>query len=411
MDEESDRKYASFIMTSALGVRKDDWVVVSAPVETRSFIGLLVAAAYEAGAAKVIVDWSDEALERLALEHESCASLAHVFQGDVDKRHEWLARKALHLAVTSPWISSFADCDAEKKEARDRAKRMAFQEYYASLMANEAPWCVIAYPNPAWAARVFPTLAPERALPRLHDALLDAARIHQDPARDWQEHVSRLKRRAARLNDLGLVSLYFKAENGTDITIPLAEGACFKGGAEETVDGRTFLANVPTEEVFSMPHRLGATGTVIATRPLLLSGVLVKNFRFTFRDGKVTSFTAEEGEEALSELLSLDEGASRLGEVALIAENTPIAQSGLLYESTLLDENASCHLALGAAYSMNMTDAFRLSPLERRERGMNSSLDHVDFMFGCADMRVTGTDKNGKVITLMENGEFLGDLA
>ena len=254
----------------------------------------------------------------------------------------------------------------------------------------------------SWAAKVFPQLAGEMAVNRLWDEIFQVMRLdHPAPVEAWQEHSKMLRRYCRLLNNGDIVQLHFRSGLGTDLTVPLAEGAIWCGGCDHTADGIAFQANMPTEEVFTMPHRNKVSGRVVSSMPLSYQGNLIRNFSFTFLDGAVVEYSAEEGGEALETLLGADEGSRYLGEVALVPYTSPVRRSGLLFYHTLLDENASCHLALGSAYPSNMKGCLEMDRQQRADRGFNESVSHVDFMFGTQDLQVVAQRHTDPVLASM----------
>ena len=232
-------------------------------------------------------------------------------------------------------------------------------------------------------------------------------RLNTDnPAEAWQKHTDEIERNCKILNESGIVRLDFKNSIGTDLEVELAEGNIWCGGSSKTVFNHTFEANMPTEEVFTMPHKTKVNGRVVSSMPLVYMGNTIDKFSFTFKDGVVVDYTAEVGKETLDQMLSIDEGCKRLGEVALVPYSSPIRESGILFLNTLFDENAACHLALGSAYCDNMKDFLELTKEEREARGYNESISHVDFMFGTQDLSVVGTTKDGKQINVFKGGEW-----
>lgn len=273
-------------------------------------------------------------------------------------------------------------------------------------MENRVKWTVAAHPTPAWAKTVFPDLSEDEALKKLWEKVFDATRVSMpEPVKAWQEHDAALKKHQNFLNEMQFEKLLYKGP-GTDLEVYLVEGHLWVGGSGKCERGETFMANIPTEEVFSMPHAFKVNGTVKATKPLAARGKIIDGFYFTFKDGKVIDFDAKEGKETLQALLDSDEGARRLGEVALVADNSPISNTGILFKNTLFDENASCHFAIGNAYSENIKNGAFLSDEEAKKSGMNNSIIHVDFMVGGPELSVIGVKKDGSKIELLKNGNW-----
>jgi aminopeptidase len=286
-------------------------------------------------------------------------------------------------------------------------EKMSFLRKYT--MSNGGQWTVIAAPNYEWAKKVFPDAKFSEVVDKLWDAILAASRVREDndPVQEWTEHMERLAAHNKKLNEYNFQKLNFKNDLGTDLEVKLVENHIWGGGGEIAQNGVYFAPNIPTEETFSMPHKDGVNGKVVSTKPLNYSGKLIEGFWLEFKDGKVVKYHADKEEDALKSLLELDEGSSRLGEVALISHDSPISNTNILFYNTLFDENASCHLALGNAYTMNIKDGHKLSEEELIKKGYNKSMTHVDFMFGSADMKVIGTTQDGKEVTVFEKGNFV----
>ena len=264
-------------------------------------------------------------------------------------------------------------------------------------MANKSQWSIVAAPNPTWAKKVFPNLEDEAAVEALWDAILSASRVtlDNDPVKEWEAHNKQLLEHNNILNKHQFDTLHFKNSLGTDITIKLVENHIWAGGGEVSANGVYFNPNIPTEENFTMPHKYGVNGKVVATTPLNYQGNLIEDFWLEFKDGKVVDYDAKSAKATLENLLKLDEGSSRLGEIALISHDSPISNSGILFYNTLFDENASCHMALGRAYPMNIENGNDLSKEELESKGYNHSLAHSDFMFG--------SSKDGKQVQIFKN--------
>lgn len=276
-------------------------------------------------------------------------------------------------------------------------------------MGNKAQWSLVSVPTVAWAKKVFPLLSDDEAVEKLWEAIFAAVRVDEtnDAVADWAAHNARLAGYNQKLNDFNFKSLHFKNGLGTDLVVELVEHHHWAGGAELGQNGVVFNPNIPTEEAFTMPKKTGVNGTVVSTKPLNYQGRLVENFKLTFKDGAVVDFSAEKEEAALKNLLNVDEGSKYLGEVALISHNSPISNSGVLFLNTLFDENASCHLALGRAYPMNVKGGNDMNEEELLAAGANMSMEHVDFMFGSADMRIIGTRFDGSEVVVFDQGNFV----
>ena len=277
------------------------------------------------------------------------------------------------------------------------------------MMASRGQWTIVAAPNNIWAKKVFPDLEENEAIEALWSAILEASRItyENDPVAEWEIHNKNLFKHNQILNSYNFDTLYFKNKLGTDISVKLVDNHIWAGGGELTPDGIVFNPNIPTEENFTMPHKYGVNGKVVATKPLNYQGKLIEDFWLEFKDGKVINFDAKVNKDALENLLKFDKGSCYLGEIALISYDSPISNSGILFYNTLFDENASCHMALGRAYTINVKDGTKLSAEKLETIGYNNSMAHSDFMFGNEDLSVIGITKNGDKVVIFEDGNFI----
>lgn len=402
------RKYAELAVRAGANVQKDQLLVLSAPVECADFARLCVEEAYKAGAGEVEVMWNDEQVARLRYENESTDTLSSIPPWQIERKRNQVDRQCAYLYIDADTPGLLAHIDGAKLQAANLARRTAMEPFQFYTMANHGQWSIVAIPTPAWAKKVFPGESEEAALEKLWEAVLMSVRLtlDNDPAAEWKKHNAILMANCERLNEYAFRSLHFTNSLGTDLMVNLVENHVWAGGGSTTRGGVFFNPNMPTEEVFCMPHKLGVNGRVAATKPLNYQGKLIENFVLTFKGGKVVDYAAEKGADALKNLLTADEGSSYLGEVALVPHRSPISQSGVLFLSTLFDENASCHLALGEAYPENVKGGTDMSRAELDAVGANYSKEHSDFMFGSADMRIVGTRADGSTVTVFENGAF-----
>lgn len=403
------QKYAALAVRVGVNVQKGQLLIISADVDCAFFARLCAEEAYRAGAGEVVINWSDETSTKLAYRHQSTETLCNVAQWRVEQRKNWIDRKCCFLYIESATPGLMAEIDGNKLQAARVAREAAFEPFEFYTMANFGQWSIVAIPTAGWAAKVFPGDEKDAALEKLWNAVLMSVRVRgdNDPVEEWRRHNGDLTRRSERMNQLNFHSLHFQNALGTDLTVELVRGHVWEGGCSTAKSGVVFNPNMPTEEVFTMPAMSGVNGRVYATMPLSYQGKMIENFHLDFEDGKVVRFAAEKGEETLKSLIEFDEGSSRLGEVALIPYDSPIRNSGVLFLNTLFDENASCHLALGASYPDNLKNGAELTREERTGLGANYSKIHCDFMFGSADMKITGTTQEGKLVPVFENGNFV----
>jgi aminopeptidase len=362
--------------------------------------------AYRAGAQFVETLWGDEALQ--------LARFTHASRDTFDQFSSWFpAALADHVHAGHAVLSIYAndpdllkDQPAELVGAVQKAVSKAMRPFREHVSKNGANWSVIAAPSAGWAARVFPDLPPERRIDALWDAISRLVRLDRpDPVAAWEEHLAALAARRDFLNARRYSALKYRGP-GTDLTLGLAPGHQWVSGRSTSLNGIPFAPNLPTEEVFTMPHRDRVDGTVRATKPLSYGGTMIENFSMTFEGGRVVRFSAERGEAVLKTLLDTDPGAARLGEVALVPHNSPVAQSGLLFYNTLFDENAASHVALGSAYKFTTAGGEAMNDEQFEQAGGNRSATHVDFMIGSGELDIDGVRGDGGVEPLMRRGEW-----
>jgi len=399
------RAYAKLIAQKGVNIQKNQPVVIQAELDQPEFIEILVDECYKAGASIVEVKWSHQPITKLNVRHKTLKNLSIVEDWELERmKHEEETLPA-KIVILSDDPDGLKGVNQDKLSKASQARSRAFKPF-RDRMENKYQWCIAAVPGVKWAKKLFPNDRKSVAVEKLWQAILSASRADIDPMKQWQEHNENIAKRCEYLNNLNLVSLKYKSSNGTDFTVGLIEGAKFVGGAGGTTKGVMFNANIPSEEVFITPKKGVAEGKVVSTMPLSYQSQLIENFSITFKDGKAVEFSAEKNEALLAKLLSMDENAGYLGECALVPFDSPINNSGILFYNTLFDENASCHLALGAGYSECLPDFEKLSFEECVEMGCNDSIIHVDFMIGAEDLSVIGVDKNRKETALFIDGNW-----
>ena len=369
----------------------------------------VVEEAYKAGAKKVIVNWRDDYISKFGTKYQTVETLTDIPEYLIDKFKYFVDKGACVISVVSPIPGVNKGLDPVKQQKAGVAASKALSFYREHMMGNRSQWTIIAASNPIWAKKIFPDLEEEKAVEKLWEAIFKASRVTEDndPVKEWKEHNARLLKHNNILNDYQFESLHFKNDLETDLTIKLVNNHVWSGGQEKATNGVIFNPNIPTEENFTMPHKTGVNGKVVATKPLDYQGNLIEDFWLEFNDGKVVDYDAKENKKTLENLLNFDEGSRYLGEVALIAYDSPINKAGILFFNTLFDENASCHLALGRAYPMNIKGGTEMTKEELKEKGYNDSMSHSDFMFGSKDLDIVGTTKNGKKVQIFKNGNFV----
>ena len=399
------REYAKLIVRCGANVQKGQEVMIYAELDQPEFVQMVVEEAYKVKAKKVIVEWNYQPLSKVHVRYQTVKTL-----GDVP---QWQQVRRQHMVDTVPCRIHLISDDPDglkgmntEKLAKARKLSYPILKPYSDQLEGKQQWCIAAVPGAAWAKKVFPGYSKRQAMEKLWEAILFTSRVNEDPIKAWEKHNADLKARCDYLNSLGIESLHYTADNGTDLTVGMIPEAHFCGGGETSLQGIYFNPNIPTEECFISPMRGKAEGIVYSTKPLSYQGQLIDNFSFRFEGGKVVEAKAEQGEELLNTLISMDEGAAYLGECALVPQASPIAESGLLFYNTLFDENAACHLAIGMGFIDTIND-YHLKTLEQcRELGINDSMVHEDFMIGCDTMNIDATTRDGKIIPIFRNGNW-----
>lgn len=400
-------KYARLCVEVGINIQKNQPLVINAPVEGAEFVRLVAKHAYELGAKQVHVNWNDEVLTRLRYENAPMEVFENFPKWYADGLEEFAEDGAGFLSIYSQDPELLKGIDPKKIAAYNKSSSMALKEFRKYTMNDINAWCVVSIPTKGWAKRVFPELSDEEAMEKLWDAIFKATRMDlDDPVKAWQKHLDNLAKKVEYLNEMKFKKLYYKSSNGTDLEVELPEGHIWAGGGGKNSKGVYFVANMPTEEVFTMPLKTGVNGVVYSTKPLHYGGNLINDFKLTFKDGRVVDFEAKEGYEVLKDLLGLDEGAKYLGEVALVPYDSPISKSNIIFLNTLFDENASCHFALGKAYPTNIEGGENMTDEELEKAGVNDSLTHVDFMVGSEDLSILGETHDGKRVQIFENGNW-----
>lgn len=401
-------KYVELILKVGLKIKNGDKLVVRCPIEARDFAVECTRKAYELGADEVVVDYRDQLISRLKYENESLDVLTDIPKHKVDKENYYMEKKAKYLSVTGSDPDAFKGVDAEKLFKSNLANSKALRDFSAKMMANYVSWIVVGASIPSWATKVFPDLEEGEAVRRLWFEIFNSVRLfEEDPIKALENHVDNLNRYSKFLNEAKFEKLIYKSQKGTDLEVGLPKGYIFAGAGDVNSDGEEFIANMPSEEVFSAPRLDGVNGKVYSTLPLNYNGNLIEDFYLVFKDGEVVDYDAKAGKEYLKNILDTDEGAKRLGEVALVSYNTPISMRKVLFYNTLYDENASCHFALGKSYPTCLEGGEKLSIEELKERGMNDSLTHVDFMVGDETTEIIGVKENGDQVQIFKEGNFV----
>lgn len=399
-------KLAEVAIKVGLQLQKGQDLVLTAPLVAVPLVRLITAHAYKAGASTVTTFYSDE--------ETTLARYRHGHDASFDRAPNWLydgmakayENGAARLAIAGDNPMLLAQEDPAKVGRANKATSIAYKPALEHISNFDINWNICSYPNPSWAKLVFPDLPIEDAVRKLADAIFAASRVdREDPVAAWAEHNGELKKRSTWLNGERFAALHFTGP-GTDLTVGLADGHEWHGGASTAKNGVTCNPNIPTEEVFTTPHALKVDGHVSSTKPLSHQGTLIDNIQVRFEGGRIVEAKASKGEAVLNKVLDTDEGARRLGEVALVPHSSPISASGVLFYNTLFDENASCHIALGQCYSKCFLNGASLSQDQIKAQGGNSSLIHIDWMIGSGQVDIDGIRADGSKVPVMRKGEW-----
>lgn len=398
------KKYADLITQIGLNLKEGDNLQITFNIWGLELARLVADKAYEMGVGDVVLNFTDE--QHQVSFYEKAKDVTY-FPDFKAKYMEEMAEHGYHrLVIHAANPALLKKIDSDRITAAQKARDLKTRKVMEYSMSNFIKWCIVAVPNPTWAASVFPDLNETQAMDRLWENIFMATRVDlENPVAAWEEHDLQLKQHEAYLNEAHFEKLLYKGP-GTDLEVYLAGKHIWKGGSGYSQGGDRFFPNIPTEEVFTMPDRARVNGTLKATMPLAVMGKLVEDMSFVFKDGVITEFRAGKEQDVFEKILDSDEGSRRLGEVALVAHNSPISNTGILFQNTLFDENASCHFAVGAAYPENVENGEHLTDEEKIREGMNDSLIHYDFMVGGRDVTVTGVKADGTQIVLLADGEW-----
>ena len=407
MNKKTLKSYAKLIVRVGANVQKNQDVIINANVEDSYFVKYLVEECYKAKAREVRVEWKYDELVKLNYKYQTVDALTNY--------PKWRLEKMAHQVETLPAVIHIDSSDPDAYNEIDQDKMTAVRRKngpvvmkYREQMDNKYQWCIAGIPGEKWAKKVFPDVSVKKAVELLWDAILKVSRAYGDGVKNWEEHNKNLLEKSSKLNDLHIKKLTYKSNNGTDFKVEIPECMKFEAGGEYTLGGVYYNPNMPTEECFTSPDKNSANGVVMATKPLSVMGSVVSDFGFRFKDGKIVEVISNKPEEKvlLEKLISLDEGASRLGEVALVPFDSPINQTGLLFYSTLYDENACCHLAIGRAFNECIRDFSSLTEEEIKNVGLNTSMIHVDFMIGSEDLSIKALTYNNEEVVIFKDGNW-----
>ncbi len=399
------RSYAKLIVRCGVNVQKGQEVQIYADLDQPEFVQMVVEEAYKAKAKEVVVNWNYQSLAKIHYRYQTVKNMGTVKEWEKARMQHYVDVLPVRIHLVSSDPDGLKGINMEKM-AKVRQMTYPIMKPYTDQRANKEQWCIAAVPGAAWAKKVFPGVPKGKAIEMLWEAILSTSRVNDDPIQAWADHNADLKARTDYLNSLGIKSLHFKADNGTDFTVGLIEQSRWRGGGDTSLQNIYFNPNIPTEECFISPMRGQAEGIVYSSKPLSYQGQLINNFSIRFENGKAAEAHAEQGEELLNTMINMDEGAAYLGEVALVPQASPICQSGLLFYNTLFDENAACHLALGRGFPDTIVGYEDKTLDECYELGINDSMIHTDFMIGCDTMQIDAVCANGETVAIFRDGNW-----
>ena len=398
--------FAELVLGVGVNLQKGQGLEIVCPVEKSEVAVAFSEKAYEMGARIVNVRWSCEKTDRVNYLYAEEEALTDIPKWFVDSKNYLVKKGFCYVAIDAEDPSAFKDVPSEKLAAVSKKKSKLLKAFSDEVMSNGIRWCVVSVPTESWAKKIFPAAADP--VEELSSAIEKTMRLDEkNPLEAWRKHIATLNRRAEFMNAKNFEYLHYTSANGTDLMLGLAENHVWVSAQEKAKDGVPFVANMPTEEIFTAPHKDKINGVVKSALPLSYNGQIIENFSFTFKKGKVVDFSEEKGYDVLKKLLETDAGTLSLGEAALIGKNSPIAKSGILFLNTLFDENASCHLALGKGYPTTVKGGAEMTVKELKKLGVNDSVEHVDFMIGSPDLSVTGIGYDKSETPLFVDGEWV----
>ena len=401
------RKYARLAVRKGVNLKKGQGCAIYAQVEQHEFAEMVAEEAYRAGAKWVQVFWQDQAVRKLDLRHQTVTQLSRVEEWEKAQQQMFVDQLPARIHISSEDPDGLKGVSVPKMQKAQAARSTVLRPYRKAI-DNKHQWTIIAVPSKKWAKKVFPGVRASVAEEKLWEAILQTVRVtpDNDPEAAWDQHNATLQEKSGKLNALDLDYLHYTAPNGTDFKCWLIPGAKWEGGGATILDGTFYNPNMPTEEVFTSPLKGKCEGTLVSTMPLSYQGNLIDQFSITFENGRAVSCKAQQGQELLEKMLHMDEGASMLGELALVPHDSPVSNTGILFYNTLFDENAACHVALGFGFPECVEGFESMTDQELQEKGVNDSIIHVDFMIGSKDLDITGYTRDGKAVQIFKNGNW-----
>ena len=416
MEQKMLRKYAEMAVKTGINIQPNQTLVIRCPIHGAEFARECASVAYEAGAKEAVVFYNDEQFSRIRMDKTSKEVLCDIKEYQKIQMLNYVNTDggAAFLSISSSDPEIYKGLDMEKIDEAAKAASKAQEEFRDYTMNSRVQWCVVAIPSQPWAKKVFPELSAEEAVEKLWQTIFKVSRLEGDPAANWKEYTDKQMVRRNKLNEMKLKTVHLTSKNGTDLYVGLAEDCVWGGGKDfttggkpYTVAGTEFIANMPTEEIFTAPHRQRVDGIVYGTKPYVYNGNLIEDFVVTFKDGKVVDYDAKQGKELLGQLLDSDEGARSIGEIAFVPASSPINRENVLFYNTLFDENAACHIAFGAAYPDTVKGGSEMNKEQLMAKGANISVIHEDVMVGAEDMDIVGITYDGQEVQIFKDGEWV----
>ncbi len=403
---ENIKKYAKLIIEVGVNIQEGQYLMITSPITTADFARELTKYAYKRGAKKVYVNYVDELLSKTHYEYAKEEAFLEYPAWEVAGKEEMASKNCAFISISASNPELLKDINPKLISMYNKTANTALKKYRRYIQNGDVAWCVVSVPTVDWAKKVFPNTSADKAVSELWDKIFVANRIYEDdPVAAWQSHLDNIIKYKTILNEKDIKTLHFIAPN-TDLHVDLPKEYIWDGGGSTNLAGTFYVANMPTEEIFTMPHKYKVNGKLSSTKPLNYAGNIIDEFTLYFEQGKIVNFEAKQGYDTLKELIQTDEGSHYLGEVAIVPYTSAVNNTNILFYNTLFDENASCHFAIGSAYPENIKGGKNMSDAELEEVGGNVSLNHVDFMVGSKYLDVVATTYSGEEFYILKDGEF-----
>ncbi len=401
------KKYAELAVGAGVNLQKNQLLIIHSDIQNATFARLIQTVAYDAGASNVFIDWTDEQSTKEFYLNAADTAIDHFPDWQAARFKEWDDAGAAYIHIISENLEVFKEVSTERINRFQKASRAKLRDYHAKISSHEVRWCLLAVPSVEWATKVFPDLSKEEALRSLWELILIGSRADgKNPIKDWETHNRAFECRKKILNESQFESLHFTNRRGTDLSVGMPKNHLYIGGGVIDKKGTPFFPNIPTEEIFTAPHKNMVNGKLVGTKPLIYGGSVIDEFYLIFKDGRIIDYFAAKGQEVLKNLIETDEGSHYLGEIALVSNKSPLAQADTLFFNTLFDENTSCHIGIGNASPSNIQNGIEQSEEELKASGLNTSLLLINVTFGTKDMKVVGIKEGETEVLLMKDGDF-----